>query len=1405
LVAQQIVGGNTAKPATSAPDHASLAANYGKLPLSFEKNQGQVDSQVRFLSRGNGYSLFLTDSAAVLSLRKPEVSPSLGTAAKPRIPSSLAPKQPASFKTDVVRMELAGASRGLHVTGDSQLPGTANYFIGNDPAKWHSAVPMYSQVKYDHVYPGVDLVYYGNQSQLEYDFIVAPNADPRPIKLHFAGASKLKIAANGDLEVVGKNGQIAFHKPVVYQELGGRRKDIEGSFNVLARNTVAFVLGSYDHSHEVVIDPTLVYSTYLGGSGNGSLQSDTSQASAVAVDTAGNVYITGTTSSADFPVSSGALERVPNQGKINYVTTYSFIAKLDPTGSTLLYSTYLGGSGQVVPTTSPVPNYGDYIYSIAVDSSGDAFVTGLAASPDFPVTSGAYQTTHNAASVGDANGFITKLNPTGSALVYSTYLGGSGGGDICNHIAIDASGDAYVVGDNAATDFPVTSGVLQSSPRGMFITKMNPSGTGLVYSTYFGSAFFSNEYANAIAVDGLGNAYIAGQTASSSFPVTTNAYQKVNKAFANNGVPTGFIAKIDTTGSTAPYVTLLGGSGSSLRNGGDEVFGIAVDAAGEAYVTGITGSPDFPTSSNAIQTTNKTLPLRFTDPAVSYTNAFVAKLNAAGSGLLFSTYLGSTNGELMLGSGNIALDSTNRVYVTGTTYGTDFPVTASAIQGANNSAGHSGNINAPTTAVANAFVTTLGSDGSLIYSSYFGGSGLPVSVYEYGAQYPEGSYLGEDGVGLALDSANAVYLAGNAQSEDLAVTSGAYQTTKTALETAYVAKFDLSAAVSGATITTVLSDANPQNTAVKITLTARVQSVSGTGVPTGQASFSVDGATGVDVTLDNKGQATFATNSLSSGTHTVAVNYLGDSTYTKSSATLIQSVDAGPATISSFSGDGQSTPYLSAFPMPLVVLVKDASGNPVPGALVEFKGTGLTFLSNPVLTGYDGKASTGVIASAKGALTAVATAVASSVALTSPTYFTLNSTSAIPTFSPAAGTYTSAQSVTISDTTPGAVIYCTTDGTTPTTNSTICSGPISVTTSETIEAIAIATGYSNTPVVSASYVISLPQAAIPTFSPTAGTYTSAQTVTIADSTPGAVIYYTTNGTPPTTSSAQYTSAIAVNSTETIEAIAVAPGYSNSAVVSALYTISIPPPAATTPTFTPAAGTYTSVQGVTISDTTPGATIYYTTDGSTPTSSSTKYMGALTVGTSETISAIAVVSGYTNSAVATAQYFINLPPADFSIGLSSAALTLAAGQSATVTLTATPANGFSQAITFSCSGLPSNDSCSFSPSTITPSSAPATTTLTVAESTTVASHTPSAPWPGATGVTLTMTFCWLGWKRRRRISSVLFVLVLMMGVGAFVGCGGGTPSTTGPSKTTYNVTVTATSGSLSHTAPLNITQ
>ncbi|MFL6273828.1 MAG: SBBP repeat-containing protein [Blastocatellia bacterium] len=535
----------------AAQNRARLDEAYGKLPLSFEANRGQIDSRVQFISRSSAATLFLTADEAVLALSPPHAT------------------------TAAVRMKMLKANPAARPEGLEPLAATANYFTGRDPNHWHTDVPTFARVQYGDVYPGISLVYYGNQRQLEYDFVVAAGSDPRPIKLGFTGARRLRISAEGDLVLRVAGGEMRFHKPVAYQETDGGKRMVEARYQLKGRREVGFALGAYDHSKRLVIDPVLSYSTYLGGS-------SVDDGRSIAVDSSGNVYVTGRTSSFNFPVTIDGYDSTYANASDVYVT------KLNTDGTALVYSTYLGGASE------------DLGYGLVVDSSGNAYVTGSTSSTDFPTTPGAFQTVLQGGSYpGDA--FVTKLNPTGTALIYSTYLGGSSS-DQANSIALDSSGNAYVVGYTYSGNFPTTPGAFQTTyasgsyPYGdAFVTKLNNAGTALAYSTYLGGT--SADTANGVKVDASGNAYVAGTTLSTGFPTTPGAFQTTYGGASGNysNLGDGFVTKLNNIGTALAYSTYLGGRGD------DGGFGIDVSATGEAYVIGQTSSVNFPTTPGVVR------------------------------------------------------------------------------------------------------------------------------------------------------------------------------------------------------------------------------------------------------------------------------------------------------------------------------------------------------------------------------------------------------------------------------------------------------------------------------------------------------------------------------------------------------------------------------------------------------------------------------------------------------------------------------------------------------------------------------------------------------------------------------------------------------------------------------------
>jgi uncharacterized protein (TIGR03437 family) len=627
--------------------------SFGQIPLNFEVNRGQASTEVRFLSRGNGYILFLAPSGTTLVSR--------GV---------------------VLHMKLAGANRLPHISGLDELPGRSNYFIGGDPKKWHTNVPTFAKIRYAEVYSGIDLIYYGNRRQLEYDFVVAPGADPDVIHFAIAGAQETRIDKHGDLAIRAGDRVIQWKKPVVYQDTKGGRRMVQGGYRRDAGALVGFEIGDYDRSKPLVIDPILstVFSTYLGGSAPDG-------ASGVAVDAAGNVYVAGYTDSSDFPARNAI------QPALNGSPSDVFVTKFSPGGKQLLYSTYVGGSGQ---------NFG---YGIAVDAAGYAYVTGATTSGDFPAIHSIQQI-----AAGSTHCFALKLNPSGSALIYSTQFGGTpdvpplglalDDRDQSWAIAVDASGNAYVAGETPSKDFPVVNAIQPASAGDFdaFVAKINPTGDQFIYSTFLGGT--SSDGAKSIAVDASGNVYVAGSTNSADFPVA-NAFQTAPK----NQNATGFVAKLNASGSGLVYSTYLGGSGSDIA------LGIAVDGSGDAYVTGETSSVDFPTV-NAFQ------PFlaghQSAGAVLPQGNAFITKFDATGSSLIYSTFLGGSGGVSPLGgvgdTGNsIALDASGSAYVTGITGSSDFPLAAPLPPEV---AGDPGVM----------FVAKLSPAGNaLVFGSYFGG------------------------------------------------------------------------------------------------------------------------------------------------------------------------------------------------------------------------------------------------------------------------------------------------------------------------------------------------------------------------------------------------------------------------------------------------------------------------------------------------------------------------------------------------------------------------------------------------------------------------------------------------------------------------------------------------------------
>ena len=622
----------------SVPDKAQreqIARDFGQLPLSFEANRGQTAKNVDFVARGGGYTMFLAPTQATLSLKKASAS-------------------------TVLRMNLLGANANARSSGAQMLPGKVNYLLGKDRSKWRTGIETYQQVLYDEVYRGIDLIYYGQQRQLEYDFVVKPGASPQTIQLGFGGAEKVRLDERGDLILHAKGGQVRWQRPIAYQKINGARRLVDARYELGKAQRVSFAVGAYDKTRPLIIDPILLYSTYLGGTGN-------DQARAIALDSAGSIYLAGETTSLDFP----------NAQNSSGGATEAFVTKLNASASQVLFSTYVGGTGI------------DRARGIALDF-GSIYLAGETASANFP-TQNPQQATFGG---GASDGFVTRLSADGTVLFFSTYLGGTAA-DSCLGIALDGTSNSYVTGQTASNDFVTSSGALQTAYAGgasdAFVSKFDVNGANL-YSTYLGGA--GADVGNAIIINSSGTTDIAGATASTDFPISgSGAFQ-----FSNAGGNDAFYTRLDTTQTGFGgllYSTYFGSSGD------DEALAIVTDSNNYSYLTGTTTSTTLPFVSTPAQGSNG-----------GGTDAFIASFDPANfsSSLRYTTFLGGSGNDAGRG---IGVDGIGNAYIAGDTTSTDFP-TQNPLQATH----------APDGGLRDAFASKLDSTGSVLAAStYFGGNG----------------------------------------------------------------------------------------------------------------------------------------------------------------------------------------------------------------------------------------------------------------------------------------------------------------------------------------------------------------------------------------------------------------------------------------------------------------------------------------------------------------------------------------------------------------------------------------------------------------------------------------------------------------------------------------------------------
>ena len=794
--------------------------NTTKLPLAFES----APDGVNYLARGAGLSVAVQATGVAIRLGK------------------------SAEKSATIQLKFAGSNARAQARPERKLPGTSNYFIGSDRSKWRTGVPNFEQVSYLGVYPGIDLIYYGNQSQLEYDFRVQPGSNPSAIRMIFESESRPAVSKDGDLLV----GKLRQHRPVAYQTIQDTRRPVDCRYVVRNSGEVGLELGAYDNNLPLVIDPVLSYASYMGGSVNDGVTS-------VKVDAAGNLYIAGFTTSPGFPVkgaaqtSFGGSTSPVKQGQFGD----AFVAKLNPAGNSVVYATYVGGNGD------------DFATSLAIDAAGNAYIAGSTQSSNFPASATAPQRTYKGFTndngfYNPGDGFTVKLNPAGNQLLYATYLGGALN-DLAMGIAVDGSGNAVVVGATTSSDFPTTAGSLYPQYRGAnntgpnfgpsiagdgFITILNAAGSAFSYSTYFGGA--GRDGISSVALDAQNNIYVGGITLSSDFPVTAGAAQGTFKGVPSqvNGstrVPgDGFISKLSSARALV-YSTFLGGARM------DAVTGIAVDSEGFAYVTGGTVSTDFPVSAGAAQSSYRGSGAVGTIGAAYGGDAFVTKLNTTGTAFSYSTYLGGSGDEGGLG---IAVDGSGNAFVTGFSLSTDFPKTADALQPIHG--GFGGQAIAANSEfqvperprnTGDAFLTTMSTTGAITYSSFYGGRG------------------DDAGATIALDSAGNAYIGGNTLSTALPGTASGAQTTYTGAGQqwprgdGFVTKFDFGSKIPAqpARINIIpgFSGTGTVSTRLATPFTVELVDAAGAVVANTTVSFSATGATvsPATATTDAQGRA----------------------------------------------------------------------------------------------------------------------------------------------------------------------------------------------------------------------------------------------------------------------------------------------------------------------------------------------------------------------------------------------------------------------------------------------------------------------------------------------------------------------------------------------------------------------
>jgi hypothetical protein len=1441
----------TGRPSSAAQPNsaASQVSNrasviYGRLPLSFEPNLGQTGKEVQWLARGPQYTLFLSGADAVLELNE------MSAAGKPGLPPAIS--------SSALRMSLLGAKAAERESGEEPQQGRANYFTGNDPSKWQKNVPMYGKVRLNGVYPGIDLVYYGKQGQLEYDFVVAPGADASAIRLNFDGA-EARLADDGDLvlPVTGGGPEVRFHKPVVYQMKGGARQPVDGSFAIGKNRQVSFKLGGYDKSRELIIDPTLLFVGTLG-SGDGNAPT---VAYGMAVDSSGEMILTGLTGDVTFPVTSGALQttcntispvdnNLPYTRCMNSQASSGFVTKISADGTSLVYSTYLHGlSGN---------EYGD---AVATDAAGDAIVLGATSSNDFPVTADAFQSIcqpyypSNPGSVspycnGFFNGggteytvdgpvmFIAKLNPGGSALLYSTFFGGTSPVYPVG-LALDSSGNMYFSGfvqaaytanslypnpGEGAVQFPTTAGAFQSNGLGeqaATLSVLDVTGHTLLYSTLLGPST-GGDYVQplAIAVGQNGIAAVGGQTNSAALPTTPGSVRPSCVPNPNSTGDcygyTGFVSVFDTTQSgsaSLAYSTYIGGA--EVNGGNQYVQGLAFDGSNNLFVTGNTRQNNYPTTSGVYQTS--------CGSHCGNPYAFLTKLSLTASSYIWSTLYGGTNGGSQTFGYAINLDAKGRIYLYGYNngYSWDLPL-VNPLEAQNGS--------------DFAFVATFSPDATQLL--------FATPLFESCCSAYSANPINNNG--MALDSNGFIYAAGYGNDAGkIVTTTGTYATKATGPgNRTFFAKIS---PVLPETMTTLTIAPTTAAMGQNVTFTATVAGTTQTTpVPTGTVTLSngnTSPATTLGtITLGAGGSGTFSTTSLAPGTYSVTAAYSGDSNYDVSvSAAQTLTVTSLPATTTTLTI--APTGALTYGQTETLTATVTQTGGGTPTGTVTFT-EGATTLGTGALNGSGVATLSTMLPIGAGNLVAAYGGSSGSAASASTSLMVTVSMATLTVTAASASRVVGVANPTLTGTVTGAVNGDTFTATYSTT-ATIASPPGSYPITPSVTGTNIA-----------DYNVNLVNGTLTVTPPTATTTklaSSAATTVVGTSLTFTATVTGTSGTPAPTGTvtfkdgattigmgalsgagvATYTTATLAAATHTITA-SYGGDTSNAASVSSVVSVVVSPPTATTTTLSSSSASVVVGASVTLT-----ATVTGTSGTPSPTGMVTFMDGTTALGTGAVNGS--GVATYTTTALATGSHTLTASyggdtsnaasnsssvmvavwpgaPA-FTVTLNPPNGSFQAGTNAVITVTVTSVNGFSTATNLSCGDLPKNTVCNFSSPSVTPIVAgTATSTLTIETdkkpstavlgadaSRTTSDHAPFRRPVAIAGALAGFLLLPLLGARNRRLRRLLLtlssaILVAVLATMGMTGCGGG-PTTP---KGTYQIQVNATAGGLSESATYSLT-